>query len=79
MSALDSAVRAGKALYAGISNYNPEQTARAVAALRQTGYACLIHQMKYSMFVRTPEEGLFERLRRKASAASHSLRWRKDC
>jgi L-glyceraldehyde 3-phosphate reductase len=62
MSALDSAVRAGKALYAGISNYNPEQTARAVAVLRQLGTPCLIHQMKYSMFVRTAEEGLFERL-----------------
>ena len=62
MSALDSAVRAGKALYAGISNYNPEETARAVAALRQMGTPCLIHQMKYSMFVRTAEEGLFERL-----------------
>jgi L-glyceraldehyde 3-phosphate reductase len=62
MSALDSAVRAGKALYAGISNYNPEQTARAVAILRQLGTPCLIHQMKYSMFVRTAEHGLFERL-----------------
>src|ERR1022692_598628 len=58
MSALDSAVRAGKALYAGISNYNPEQTARAVAVLRQLGTPCLIHQMKYSMFVRTAEQGL---------------------
>jgi L-glyceraldehyde 3-phosphate reductase len=55
-------VRAGKALYAGISNYNPEQAARAVAILRQLGTPCLIHQMKYSMFVRTAEEGLFERL-----------------
>jgi L-glyceraldehyde 3-phosphate reductase len=62
MSALDSAVRAGKALYAGISNYNAEQTARAVAVLRQLGTPCLIHQMKYSMFVRTAEEGLFKRL-----------------
>jgi L-glyceraldehyde 3-phosphate reductase len=62
MSALDSAVRAGKALYAGISNYNPEQTARAVAVLRQLGTPCLIHQMKYSMFVRSAEDGLFRRL-----------------
>ncbi len=62
MSALDSAVRAGKALYAGISNYNPAQTAQAVAALRRLGTPCLIHQMKYSMLVRTPEDGLFERL-----------------
>jgi L-glyceraldehyde 3-phosphate reductase len=55
-------VRAGKALYAGISNYSPEQTARAVAVLRQLGTPCLIHQMKYSMFVRAAEQGLFERL-----------------
>ena len=62
MLALDSAVRAGKALYAGISNYGPEQTTRAVAALRQLGTPCLIHQMKYSMFVRTPEDDLFATL-----------------
>ena len=62
MSALDRAVRSGKALYAGISNYNPAQTALAVAELRRLGTPCLIHQMKYSMFVRKPEEGLFERL-----------------
>ena len=62
MSALDHAVRAGKALYAGISNYNPEQTARAVTVLRELGTPCLIHQMKYSMFVRTPEHGLFSKL-----------------
>jgi L-glyceraldehyde 3-phosphate reductase len=62
MGALDSAVRSGKALYAGISNYTAEQTARAVSILRQLGTPCLIHQMKYSMFVRTPEEGLLDRL-----------------
>ncbi len=62
MSALDSAVRAGKALYAGISNYSPEGTARAAEVLRQLGTPCLIHQMKYSMFVRTAEHGLFARL-----------------
>jgi len=62
MSALDSAVRAGKALYAGISNYDPEHTEGAAAVLRQLGTPCLIHQMKYSMFVRTAEEGLFEKL-----------------
>jgi L-glyceraldehyde 3-phosphate reductase len=69
MSALDSAVRAGKALYAGISNYNAEQTARAVAILRQLGTPCLIHQVKYSMFVRTAEEGLFERLAAEGTGA----------
>jgi L-glyceraldehyde 3-phosphate reductase len=60
MSALDQAVRSGKALYAGISNYNPEQTAAAVKILRGLGTPCLIHQPKYSMFVRTPELGLLD-------------------
>jgi L-glyceraldehyde 3-phosphate reductase len=61
MSALDHAVRSGKALYAGISNYNAEQTERAVAILRELGTPCLIHQPKYSMFERTPEKtGLFD-------------------
>ncbi len=58
MSALADAVRAGKALYAGISNYSAEQTAEAASLLRTMGVACLIHQMKYSMFQRTPEAGL---------------------
>jgi len=60
MAALDHAVRSGKALYAGISNYNAEQTARAVAILRDLGTPCLIHQMKYSMYQRGAEEGLFD-------------------
>ena len=60
MSALDQAVRSGKALYAGISNYNPEQTAAAVRILRELGTPCLIHQPKYSMFERTPERGLLD-------------------
>src|SRR6476659_3392049 len=61
MSTLDHAVRSGKALYAGISNYNPEQTARAAAVLRELGTPCLIHQPKYSVFERTPEKaGLFD-------------------
>jgi L-glyceraldehyde 3-phosphate reductase len=65
MSALDQAVRSGKALYVGISNYNAEQTARAAAALRELGTPCLIHQPKYSVFERTPEKtGLFDVLRR---------------
>ena len=58
MGALDQAVRSGKAIYAGLSNYNPEDTSRAAAILRDLGTPCLIHQPKYSMFVRTPEEGL---------------------
>jgi L-glyceraldehyde 3-phosphate reductase len=65
MMALDYAVRSGKALYAGISNYNPEQTAEASAILKQLGTPCLIHQVKYSMFARTPEEGLLDVLEEK--------------
>jgi L-glyceraldehyde 3-phosphate reductase len=64
MSALDQAVRSGRALYAGISNYNPEQTATAVKILRQLGTPCLIHQVKYSMFKRDPEDGLLDVLGR---------------
>lgn len=62
MSALDQAVRSGKALYAGISNYNPSQTAAAAKILRELGTPCLIHQPKYSMFERTPEHGLLDTL-----------------
>ena len=60
MTALDYAVRSGKALYAGISNYPPEQTAEAATILKELGTPCLIHQVKYSMFVRTPEKGLLD-------------------
>ena len=62
MSALDQAVRSGKALYAGISNYNVEQATTAVKILRELGTPCLIHQVSYSMFRRTAEQGLLERL-----------------
>ena len=58
MSALAQAVRQGKALYAGISNYSAEMTAQAIKILKEMGVACLIHQPKYSMFVRWVEEGL---------------------
>jgi L-glyceraldehyde 3-phosphate reductase len=58
MSALDHAVRSGKALYAGISSYDPEQTTTAASVLRRLGTPCLIHQPKYSLFDRTPENGL---------------------
>ena len=60
MGALDTAVRSGRALYAGISAYDPKQTAEAVKILRALGTPCLIHQPKYSMFVRDPEKGLFD-------------------
>ncbi|WP_288789134.1 aldo/keto reductase [uncultured Elizabethkingia sp.] len=60
MQALDFAVRSGRALYAGISNYNAEQTQQAADILRELGTPCLIHQPKYSMFVRWTEEGLLD-------------------
>lgn len=58
MGALDHAVRSGKALYAGISNYSPDGTRQAAAILRRLGTPCLIHQPKYSMLERTIEHGL---------------------
>ena len=60
LGALDTAVRSGRALYAGISNYNTDQTAKAVKILRGLETPCLIHQAKYSMFVRVPEQGLLD-------------------
>ena len=60
MGALAHAVRSGKALYVGISNYNPEQTAEAAALLRSMGTRCLIHQPKYHMYERTIERGLLD-------------------
>ncbi len=62
MGALDYIVRSGRALYAGISSYNPEQTARAAAILKQLGTPCLIHQPSYSMFNRWIEDGLLAEL-----------------
>jgi L-glyceraldehyde 3-phosphate reductase len=64
MGALDAIVRSGKALYAGISNYSAEQTVRAAAVLNSLGTPCLIHQPKYSMFVRGIESGLLDVLDR---------------
>jgi L-glyceraldehyde 3-phosphate reductase len=58
MGALDHAVRSGKALYAGISNYRPKETKRAAAILRKLGTPCLIHQPRYNMFDRWIEDGL---------------------
>jgi L-glyceraldehyde 3-phosphate reductase len=62
MGALDTAVRSGRALYAGISNYGPEQTRQAAQILADLGTPCLIHQASYSMFNRWIEEGLLEAL-----------------
>ena len=60
MSALADAVRQGKALYAGISNYKPERTTKAAKILKQSGTPCLIHQPKYSMLNRWVEDGLLD-------------------
>jgi len=60
MGALDTAVHQGKALYAGISSYNPEQTRRAAQILRDLGTPLLIHQPNYSMLDRWIEEGLLD-------------------
>jgi L-glyceraldehyde 3-phosphate reductase len=60
MGALDSAVRQGKALYVGISSYNPEQTRRAAQILDELGTPCLIHQPSYNMFDRWVEDGLLD-------------------
>jgi len=62
MSALDTAVRSGRALYAGISSYNPDFTRRAAAILRQLGTPCLIHQPSYNMFNRWIEPELLSTL-----------------
>ena len=53
-------LRSGKALYAGISSYNPEQPRRAAKILRDLGTPCLIHQPSYSMFDRWVEDGLLD-------------------
>src|SRR5438874_3134179 len=64
LGALDSAVRAGKALYAGISQYSPEQTEEAVRIMRGLGTPLLIHQPRYSIFDRWIEDGLLDVLGR---------------
>jgi L-glyceraldehyde 3-phosphate reductase len=60
MGALDQAVRSGKALYAGISSYDAQQTRAAAKILRSLGTPCLIHQPRYSMFSRWVEDGLLD-------------------
>lgn len=62
MMALDHAVRSGKALYAGISNYPAQLTKKASSILKSLGTPCLIHQPRYSMLNRGPEKDLLETL-----------------
>ena len=65
MKALDHIVRQGKALYIGLSNYPAELARQAIDILDDLGTPCLIHQPKYSMFERSPEEGLLSVLQEK--------------
>jgi L-glyceraldehyde 3-phosphate reductase len=60
MTALDLIVRQGKALYVGISSYQPEEAAKAFQILKELGTPCLIHQPRYSMFDRWVEDGLLD-------------------
>ncbi len=60
MGTLDLMVRQGKALYVGISSYQPAEAAKAISILKQLGTPCLIHQPKYSMFDRWVENGLLD-------------------
>jgi L-glyceraldehyde 3-phosphate reductase len=62
MGALDTAVRSGRALYAGISSYSPERTREAAAILREMGTPLFIHQPSYSMLNRWIEGGLLDAL-----------------
>jgi L-glyceraldehyde 3-phosphate reductase len=65
MGALATAVQQGKALYVGISNYEPEEAVKAIEILDDLGVPCLIHQMKYSMLHRDPENRLHDLLKEK--------------
>jgi L-glyceraldehyde 3-phosphate reductase len=62
MSALDFLVRSGRALYIGISTYDPEQTREAARILKELGTPCLIHQPRYNMFDRWIEDGVTDAL-----------------
>jgi L-glyceraldehyde 3-phosphate reductase len=62
MGALDTAVRSGRALYAGISSYSPERTAEAARILKDLGTPLFIHQPSYSMLNRWVEGGLLDTL-----------------
>ena len=65
MGALSDAVRQGKALYAGISNYKPEEAKKAIGILRANHTPCLLHQPRYNMFERWTEKGLLDVLNEK--------------
>ena len=60
MMALHTAVKSGRALYAGISNYRAPEARKAIGILKELGTPCVIHQPKYSMFERWVEDGLLD-------------------
>lgn len=62
MGTLDLMVRQGKALYVGLSNYQPEEAEKAFKILKELGTPCLIHQPRYSLFDRWIEDGLLDLL-----------------
>ncbi|MDR0765531.1 MAG: aldo/keto reductase [Odoribacteraceae bacterium] len=64
VGALADIVRRGKALHAGISNYEPGRAKQVIDMLRAEGVPCVVHQARYSMFERTPERGLLDTLAR---------------
>ena len=59
MQALDYIVRSGRALYVGLSKYPPDTARNAMEILKQLGTPCVVHQSRYSMLVREPEQELF--------------------
>jgi L-glyceraldehyde 3-phosphate reductase len=69
MGALTTAVQQGKTLYPAISNYGPERTTEAAALLAAAGTPLLLHQPRYSMFDRTPEQGVLEAVEAAGAAA----------
>ena len=75
MQALDTAVRSGRALYAGISSYSPSKTREAATIARELGTPLLIHQPSYSMLNRWIEKGLLDELEEQGMGASCSRRW----
>jgi len=62
MGTLDLIVRQGKALYVGLSNYQPKEAEKAFKILNNLGTPCLIHQPRYSLFDRWIEDGLLDLL-----------------
>ena len=79
MGALEYAVRSGKALYVGLSNYNAEQTQKAISILNDMGIRCLVHQPCYNIFNRWVEPSLLTTLTQGGLAPSCFLRWHKGC